>query len=584
MLSHSDRFIRKFLSSIALILCVLPAPGSVAARQETPEHLSVIFILDDSGSMEGNDPGNLRYSAVRLCISVLDPGDRVGVIRFSTDSEPLTPGLVELTDADAKRRLAAGLTPPQKADGYTDVKAAFLQAEAFLRAGSGPDSNTVIILLTDGKPEIPEPYSQYEAEAIAAAVQLNAPVFAIALTPGGQSAFLTRLVKSTGGEGALARSAADLLDSYLQILGSLKDRTLAGQGSLQTPAESSISINPALAPYIQSVTFIASKSAETDIQLVDPSGVAVDPTSAAISYAMVDDPEFFVATVDQPAGGDWRFELTGGGRAQIRAILHSRLRTRIDLSDPLVEVGQPLHLEVSLWQETPAGAWIKIVGEAGFSALITRPDGSQESLDRFFDDGTHGDYQADDGQFTREYVNVGMPGTYLITVNGIKGMVPVAASTQAEADYFPEIIVDQPIEAQYQIRAEPLALQAHIEQRFSQLFEGGLLARVTAPSGKTSTVALVREQNIFSGDYTPVENGRYQISYEAAQASYRGADYSHQALVEIEIAIIANLKSFNPAWESILISLSISSTWGLRPIPGCRWHSLFIQALRIPNR
>ena len=69
--------------NIGLILAVIfsgIAPISAHAQQPDTDHISIIFVLDDSGSMGSNDPSNLRVTAVKLFIAMLDPGDGAAVI------------------------------------------------------------------------------------------------------------------------------------------------------------------------------------------------------------------------------------------------------------------------------------------------------------------------------------------------------------------------------------------------------------------------------------------------------------------------------------------------------------------------
>jgi len=103
----------------------------------------------------------------------------------------------------------------------------------------------VVIFLTDGKPEISQPYASYEPETLDTARVLNVPIDAIALTSQGQSAFFEPTCQKTGGTIIPAQSANDLLDSYMQILGALKDRTVIGAG-ISTAAAGSPSVARAI--------------------------------------------------------------------------------------------------------------------------------------------------------------------------------------------------------------------------------------------------------------------------------------------------------------------------------------------------
>lgn len=81
---------------------------------ETRSELSVVLLADTSGSMLGNDPDNLRYSALSAFIDMLEGNDYLSLITFDTDSEVVWP-LTELGSAEdrvpLKERIEDALTP-----------------------------------------------------------------------------------------------------------------------------------------------------------------------------------------------------------------------------------------------------------------------------------------------------------------------------------------------------------------------------------------------------------------------------------------------------------------------------------------
>ncbi|MBU2610994.1 MAG: VWA domain-containing protein, partial [Chloroflexi bacterium] len=398
---------------IALALTLLPQP--VKAEQPAPGQVSVILIMDNSGSMKTSDPADLRFTAVRLFISLLDEGDQVGLILFSTQSHTLTGGLVTLYGEAEKRKLL-NQTQFAAADGYTDIKAALLDARDMLPMAQGGAGKTVVILLTDGKPEISQPYAAYEDEALDVARTLGVPVLSIALMTAAQTPFLNRLAAQTGGLVVPAEDAADLLDAYLEVFSQIKDRTVIGSGLAQSPGNAALEIDPALAPYITKVSFILSKPDNIQSKFLAPSGEEITPESSGVASFLADDPRFVVIIMHHPAGGGWNFQLSGQGMVMRRAILHSRLRSAITSPGRFHQAGQPMPIVVSLIEQKDDGQTTKIIGDAAFSALITLPDGKQESLDRFYDDGTHGDARANDGDYTRLFVNTDQPGSYDVAI------------------------------------------------------------------------------------------------------------------------------------------------------------------------
>ena len=83
------------LFSALMLMGVLLDASTVDAALEV-QHLRVVLIVDNSGSMKANDPGGLRFTGMRLLLSLLDPGDSFGLILFSTESERLTSDFVTL--------------------------------------------------------------------------------------------------------------------------------------------------------------------------------------------------------------------------------------------------------------------------------------------------------------------------------------------------------------------------------------------------------------------------------------------------------------------------------------------------------
>jgi len=540
---NSRFLVRCFQHTLLLILILLaqaPPQASAAAQGSDDEHLAAILILDDSGSMNGSDPTDLRYTGAQLFVSLLDEGDAVGALRFSNASSQITNGIEIITNPEQHTRLIESLAAVAP-EGYTDVKAAFEEACRMQQAFNQAGYDVVVIFLTDGKPEIPSPYAAYEQEALDVARSLGVPVLSIALTSGAQSPFLNRLSSETGGRVIFANSAADLLDSYLQILGELKDRTVIGSGSTSSPGQAILPLDPALMPYVDRVSFVVSKPASVTASLVAPDGQVVAIGDPTISFA-IQDRRFVVYTLPQPTSGDWQIALSGSGTVQARAILYSRLRVNLVSPQGAFEAGQPLPLVVKLVEAQPDQAPVTIIGEASFAAWITRPDGAQDSLDQFYDDGTHGDALAGDGLYTRLYVNTTQPGTYSLAIRGSKGAVPVAYQTQIFGVAFPLPVLDEPMLPRYDIRTDAVPLQMHLAGAVvNELDQGAFAATVTPPGGIPVNVPLTYTNGVYSGAYLPTTDGIHQVRFEPIDATFQGLPYLHNLETAFDARMIPAL-------------------------------------------
>lgn len=552
---------RLLLSMWVVVTCaqvawVRPAAGSAAP----PEHLAVLFILDDSGSMQGNDPSNRRYAAAALFIAALDEGDRAGVLGFASTSRPITNGMVEIAGQLSKADLIAMLQPVP-ADGYTDVKAAFEAAQAMMESAAAEGYHTVVIFLTDGRPEVPGMTAGYPEEALSAARALGVPIYAVALTAQGQTAFLDQVATGTGGKVVPAAQADDLLDSFLSILGELKDRTILGQDG------GAITIDARLAPYIDTLTLIAVHPQADGVQLVGPDGAPVLDGGAVIT--LPGDLRITPVTVAAPAPGEWRFTQAGGQAGQVRAILHARLRAKVTAPVGLVEAGSPVTVTAELLEEQQDGSMVKIVGDASFSALITLPDGRQESLDVLYDDGTHSDVSAGDGTFSRLFANTITPGEYRVQIQGRKGQIPVEASAVFQAVALPDLAVIEPGLPRYELRGEAIPLEIRLAAEAVETFEGGFIASITMPDGSQIHLALDQHGSIFTGQFVPVEDGNYQVTFLPQEAAYQGIAYRRSAQANFEVQIVpvvaltsARLMSVSryEAGETIPVEVTLHST------------------------
>lgn len=514
---------------LVLVVMILFLPSSAGAGPV--KKVTVVLLLDNSGSMKGSDPQDLRFTGARLFSTLLDNSDALGLVVFSTQAEALTEHLMTLHAQSDRQNLLASLDSIPSPQGYTDIKAALEQARRLLPQFVQPEEKVVLVLLTDGQPEIPVPYPQYEQEALDLAKSLHVPVMAIALTSSAQTPFLDRMIQLTGGQVYPARDASDLMRIYLQVLGEIKDRTVIGGQEFQ--AETSLNIDPALAPYLYSATFVITGESSAQVQ-------SVGPQADILSSSLFGDgdPRFIVRSLENPLGGRYTFRLAGGGKHQVWAILYSKLRAKIVQPGSFFPEGQEMPIMVNMLEETPTGQYVKIIGQAEFTAVVTRPDGSRESLDRFYDDGTHGDRVAGDGDYTRLYPNTNLAGEYQISVMGWKGAIPVQAEGQVEIMPFPEIQVIAPV-PDSKIRSDAVEFVVHLStDPTDSLDQGDLVVYLTNPLGQEQEIVLIPGKDGYVAVYKPGEGGKIHVRIETRQARYRGVEFQTALDYDFDLELI----------------------------------------------
>lgn len=512
---------KKTTTSLLLAFVAAIASFSSTLGLQPAEQMAVILIMDNSGSMKVSDPSNLRRAGVQMFASLLDESDAVGLILFSTRAEIL----IGMEEYQNHKDFWSGLMLPEP-QGYTDIQSALKSAKEMISSGSFKGRKVVIVLLTDGKPEIQTPYPQYEQETIELAQSLDVPIMAIALTSAAQTPFLERLAKATKGSVVFADDSSDLIGAYLSILGQVKDRTVVGGEKFRSI--STLDIEQTLAPYIRSATFVIAKTEDAQAALYSPGGQKIDEDKSP-------DARFSLVTLENPVGGTYTFRSQGKGEMQAWLILRSRLRAQIISPSAIHPAGEEMVIVVNLLEETSTGNYTKIIGEATFTALITTPAGKKISLDYFYDDGTHGDVTANDGSYTRLYPDTNQTGKYSVAVTGNKGAIPVEIEINVEVAQFPVLAIDAPTR-NVEVRGAPIHLQVQLWGADS-LGGGHVIARLTSPSGTTSELEM-KGKDTYTASFLPLENGEYWVEYETRGAIYRGEKYQSRVEQHLNVSVI----------------------------------------------
>jgi len=113
----------------------------------------VTFVFDTSGSMQGEKIEQAK-KALEFCLNGLHEKDRFNVIRFSTETEALSPTLLEASPDSVKKALefVRGL----EATGGTNIQEALLTALKSRPKDKQEGRPYLIVFLTDGKPTVGE--------------------------------------------------------------------------------------------------------------------------------------------------------------------------------------------------------------------------------------------------------------------------------------------------------------------------------------------------------------------------------------------------------------------------------------------
>jgi hypothetical protein len=180
-------------SAAAGYLAVRPAPAPTPARpvvrvtadatRIAPAPLLIVPLIDASGSMAYNDPAGLRYTA---SIEMLSAVAAARPAPAKTLVAPVYFGSRVVVGATTE--LGPGSTAAVGYSGYLDdtdfraaLRAALPTVQSFRRSDGGRSGRAIVVILTDGTPDLP-----------------NAPSFSEALWPGIEGAVTD--LRAAGGE------------------------------------------------------------------------------------------------------------------------------------------------------------------------------------------------------------------------------------------------------------------------------------------------------------------------------------------------------------------------------------------------
>ena len=265
-------------------------PQVVQVDQQAP--LSVVLVMDTSGSMAGAPLQDAKSAAARF-IDRLEPGkDQVALIAFADEVEP------DPTILDPKRELAFSsdmtgvynLVEVLEAGSMTHL---YNAASKSVRMFEGmPEGHRAILLLSDGRnepPEIGDP-----EEAVRLAKLANVPFFVVGLGNQIDAPYLQRLALETGGLFRAAPRSSELAQLYADMAALLKTQyrvtynsTLPQDGKAHTinltlnfgsqSAQASIETNPLP---VQAPTLAPTELPPTQAPTQTSAATSVPPTQA----------------------------------------------------------------------------------------------------------------------------------------------------------------------------------------------------------------------------------------------------------------------------------------------------------------
>ncbi len=439
---------------IALLL-LASVMGGEATAQTPSEDVDVRVVVDISGSMKTNDPGNLRQPAVRLLARLIPEGASAGVWTFGQYVNMLVPhGQVD----EAWRNRAI-----ERSGEINSVALRTNLGEALEVAGNryysgGRLDATHFILLTDGQVDVsPEPAANAaERERVLGSVlseleQAGATVHTVALSDKADLALLQSFADQTGGSYSFAETAEELNRVFLQALN-------AAVPQEQLPIKGNRFLVDSGVKEFTALIFPGEPTtASTEpLALRGPDDQRRTAANPGVGARWIHEPGYDLVTLTNPRSGEWQLEGTLGQDSRVTVV--SDLRLMVSPLPPRFREGETAELEAWFLEQEERITNPDFLGVIEVSLSLTAADGrsgtktlssAQPPEDGVYRDQISrlpefGDYQLEliaDGQtFSRKFSQV-------LTYVGPEGASPQApAPIMAESEPEAPITSEQPME------------------------------------------------------------------------------------------------------------------------------------------
>jgi Mg-chelatase subunit ChlD len=210
------RRIRRYAPVLGWLLLVLLTEAASAASER-----DLVLVLDNSGSMRGNDSGFLIKDAVSGFVDRLADGDRVAIVIFDHRVDLAVP--LTALDPNSRPRVLAALERIDYRGRFTDSPSAMERALYELKTAGRAEAQRQIVFLTDGIVDTGDPARDQEQaswlrqELADDAARHGIKVYGLAFTEDADLQLIQSLAVRTGGEYFRALKAEDLAPAMLRI-------------------------------------------------------------------------------------------------------------------------------------------------------------------------------------------------------------------------------------------------------------------------------------------------------------------------------------------------------------------------------
>jgi Mg-chelatase subunit ChlD len=346
-------------------------------RSQNAPNVDVVLVIDSSGSMQKTDPLSLRVPAAKLFISLLEKGDRAGIVSFSDKGYVLS-DLTPIETPENKDKLFSA-ADRISADGlYTNLFEGFKSGYDTLSLQKESGREKIMVLMSDGMMDVgnldqdARLIDTLESSLTETLRSDNIRVYTIAFTDQSDRKLLEKISKRTGGFYNTALTDTDFHGVFTSIFESLKSPEMVPMSENGFVIDSSI----------EELTIVATKSdPDTEIQLVSPNGESYSSSHKYSGIGWFASESFDMITILKPLEGRWEILFSTGENNKAYVITNLKLQS--DFDQMYAIFGE--HLDIRIWLERDKARITEeqVLDKMDVYIELTGPDGNTTKLQAF---------------------------------------------------------------------------------------------------------------------------------------------------------------------------------------------------------
>lgn len=332
---------------IVLLIMSFISVQTIAANDDSANRMNVVFVLDQSGSMNTTDASQLRYEAMDLFMGISsDTGNYMGAVIFN-DRIVSQLNITAMNGSSDKNAMSQQVRATAGQTGWTDIGTAIKTATDMLDSNKNPSLDSAIILLTDGNTVFTDKANDPVAEekmaaseknkkdAIQVAQQNGYKIYSICLNADGSANLdeMKMISEQTNGTFVEVKNANDLKNVFTQFYGMIysTDTTILADTTIPQTGILEIPFNIPRIGVDEANIVINTLNTGTKYSLYDPNNSQIpDSTLDSVSIKAK---TFTIIKLSNPDDGRWKLVVNGisGDQVRIDMVYNSELAIEADV-------------------------------------------------------------------------------------------------------------------------------------------------------------------------------------------------------------------------------------------------------------